>query len=73
MVAGLLGEMLNIPSVNVITAIDIVDGTAHLERDIDGGREKLTATLPCVVSAQKELPNHVFPTCAVLWPLEASL
>ncbi|MCE2741446.1 MAG: electron transfer flavoprotein subunit beta/FixA family protein [Sphingobacteriales bacterium] len=61
MVAGLLGEMLNMPSVNVITAIEIENGIAHLERDIDGGREKLTATLPCVVSAQKELTEPRIP------------
>jgi electron transfer flavoprotein beta subunit len=61
MVAGLLGEMLNMPSVNVITAIEIENGVAHLERDIDGGREKLTATLPCVVSAQKELTEPRIP------------
>lgn len=61
MVAGLLGEMLAIPSVNVITSIEIENGNAVLERDIDGGREKLTAKLPCVVSAQKELTEPRIP------------
>jgi electron transfer flavoprotein beta subunit len=61
MVAGLLGEMLNIPSVNVITAIDIENGVAKLERDIDGGREKLDCSLPFVASAQKELTEPRIP------------
>ncbi len=61
MVAGLLGEMLGMPSVNVITAIDIENGIAKLERDIDGGREKLECSLPFVASAQKELTEPRIP------------
>lgn len=61
MVAGLLGEMLGIPSVNVITSIEIENGIAKMERDIDGGREKLEAPLPVVVSAQKELTEPRIP------------
>jgi electron transfer flavoprotein beta subunit len=61
MVAGLLGEMLGMPSVNVITAIDIENGVAKLERDIDGGREKLECSLPFVASAQKELTEPRIP------------
>jgi electron transfer flavoprotein beta subunit len=61
MVAGLLGEMLGMPSVNVITAIDIENGIAKLERDIDGGREKLECPLPFVASAQKELTEPRIP------------
>lgn len=61
MVAGLLGEMLNIPSINVITAIEVENGIAKLERDIDGGREKLECALPFVASAQKELTEPRIP------------
>lgn len=60
-VCGLLAEMLGLPSVNVITSIDIDGTTANVERDIDGGREKLTASLPLVVSAQKELTEPRIP------------
>jgi electron transfer flavoprotein beta subunit len=61
LVAGLLGEMLGIPSVNVITSIEIENGVATMERDIDGGREKLTCKLPLVASAQKELTEPRIP------------
>lgn len=61
MVAGLLGEMLGIPSINVITAIEVEGNVAKLERDIDGGREKLEVNLPLVVSAQKELTEPRIP------------
>lgn len=60
-VCGLLGEMLNIPSVNVVTKIDVENGVATLERDIDGGKEKLTCKLPLVASAQKELTEPRIP------------
>ncbi len=60
-VCGLLGEMLGLPSVNVITSIEIENGTATMERDIDGGKEKLTCKLPLVVSAQKELTEPRIP------------
>jgi electron transfer flavoprotein beta subunit len=60
-VAGLLGEMLNIPSVNVVTSIDVENGIATMERDIDGGREKLSCKLPLVASAQKELTEPRIP------------
>lgn len=61
MVAGLLGEMLSIPSINVITSIEVENNTAKLERDIDGGREKLEVAFPFVASAQKELTEPRIP------------
>jgi electron transfer flavoprotein beta subunit len=60
-VCGLLAEMLNLPSVNVITSIEIDGKTAMMERDIDGGKEKISASLPLVVSAQKELTEPRIP------------
>jgi electron transfer flavoprotein beta subunit len=60
-VCGLLAEMLGLPSVNVITSIEIDGNVANVERDIDGGREKLTASLPLVVSSQKELTEPRIP------------
>ncbi len=61
LVAGLLGEMLNMPSVNVVTAIDVEGNLVKMERDIDGGREKLECNLPLVASAQKELTEPRIP------------
>ncbi|MFN4082693.1 MAG: electron transfer flavoprotein subunit beta/FixA family protein [Bacteroidia bacterium] len=61
LVCGLIGELLNIPSVNVITSIEIENGVATLERDIDGGRETVKCSLPLVASAQKELTEPRLP------------
>lgn len=61
LVCGLIAEMLNIPSVNVVSKIDTDGSTIKAIRDIDGGREELECSLPCVVSAQKDLSEARIP------------
>lgn len=60
-VCALLGEILGIPSVNVITRLDISGKIAEVEHDIDGGREVLSIPLPFVGSAQKDLCEPRIP------------
>ena len=60
-VAGLLAQLLDIPSVNVCTKMDVIDGKAHFERDIDGGRETIITELPVIASAQKDLCEPRIP------------
>ena len=60
-VCGLLGALLNIPSVNVVTEINYADGTFSFTRDIDGGREMLSCNGPVVASAQKDLCEPRIP------------
>ena len=61
LVCGLLAEMLGLPSVNVITKIEVDNGIATMERDIDGGKEKINCKLPLVISAQKDLTEPRIP------------
>lgn len=61
MVGGLIAEMLNLPFVNVAMEVDSDGKTIKATRDIDGGREELSALLPCVVSAQKDLCEPRIP------------
>lgn len=60
-VCGLLGALLKWPSINVCTKMEVIDGKAHFERDIDGGRETVTSILPVVASAQKDLCEPRIP------------
>ncbi len=60
-VCGLLGELLSWPAVNVCTRIDLENGKAIFERDIDGGRQTVTSSLPAVASAQKDLCEPRIP------------
>ncbi|MFN5249643.1 MAG: electron transfer flavoprotein subunit beta/FixA family protein [Bacteroidota bacterium] len=60
-VCSLLGEMLNMPSINVVTKLDIDGNAAMIEHDIDGGREVLKVSMPFVASAQKDLCEPRIP------------
>ena len=61
LVCGLLGALLDWPSVNVCTKMDVQDGVAMFERDIDGGRQSINTSLPVVASAQKDLCEPRIP------------
>ncbi len=61
LVAGLIGELMSIPSINVVTKIELNNQIAKLERDIDGGREVMECSLPLVLSAQKEFAEPRIP------------
>ncbi len=60
-VAGMLAEMLDLPSVCVVTKIDISGTEVTLEREIDGGKEVVSCSLPFVASAQKGLSEPRIP------------
>ncbi len=61
LVCGLIGSLLDIPAVNVVTEINFDTGKYHFVRDIDGGRESLSCSGPCVASAQKDLCEPRIP------------
>lgn len=60
-VAGILSEMMGMSLVNVVTSITVEGSTVTAVRDIDGGRETVSASMPCVLSAQKELCEPRIP------------
>jgi len=62
LVAGMLGEILSIPSFSVIKKLDIDGNTAAVEREIEGGKELIVAPLPLIVGcsegvAEARIPN----------------
>ena len=54
-VPGLLAELLDLPQVTVAVKIEVGDGKAAVEREIEGARETWETPLPAVISAQKGL------------------
>jgi electron transfer flavoprotein beta subunit len=54
-VPGMIAELLDLPQVTVAVKIEVEDGKATVEREIEGGRETWQTPLPAVVSAQKGL------------------
>lgn len=47
-VAGMLGELLELPSVSIAKSLSVESGQARVEREIEGGKEIITASLPLV-------------------------
>lgn len=61
-VAGMLGELLDIPSVSIIKKLSVDGQQAMVEREIEGGKEILTIPLPFVAGtaegvAEPKIPN----------------
>lgn len=54
-IPGLLAELLDVPQVTTVVKLELGDGKATAEREVEGGREVWETTLPAVISAQKGL------------------
>ncbi|HET9316525.1 MAG TPA: electron transfer flavoprotein subunit beta/FixA family protein, partial [Vicinamibacteria bacterium] len=54
-VPGLLAELLDLPQVTMAVKVEVGDGQARVEREIEGAREVWETSLPAVISAQKGL------------------
>jgi electron transfer flavoprotein beta subunit len=54
-VPGLLAELLDLPQVTMAVKIELGEGSARVEREIEGAREVWETSLPAVISAQKGL------------------
>jgi len=61
-VAGMLGELLDLPSVSIIKKLELEGDKAIVEREIEGGKEILTIPFPFVAGtaegvAEPKIPN----------------
>ncbi|PYQ54616.1 MAG: electron transfer flavoprotein subunit beta [Acidobacteria bacterium] len=54
-VPGLLAEMLDLPQVTMAVKIELGEGKATVEREVEGAHEVWETSLPAVLSAQKGL------------------
>jgi electron transfer flavoprotein beta subunit len=54
-IPGLLAELLDLPQVTMAVKLELQEGKATVEREIEGAHESWETTLPAVVSAQKGL------------------
>ncbi len=60
-VATMVGELLDLPVLPTAKSLEIADGTATITREIEGGKETVTAPLPCVITAEKGLNEPRYP------------
>jgi electron transfer flavoprotein beta subunit len=54
-VPGMLAEILDLPQVTMAVKIEVTDGKATVQREVEGATETWETTLPAVLSAQKGL------------------
>lgn len=55
LVGVMLAEILDIPCVNVVTKVELGEGTLRAHREVEGAEEVFEVPLPAVITAQKGL------------------
>ena len=58
----MVAELLGLPSVSVAVKIEVADKSVLVEREIEGGHEKVAMTMPAVFTAQKGLNEPRYPS-----------
>ncbi len=56
-----LAELLSLPGISMVSSLSIDGSALKAERDIEGGKEQLEASLPCVISVQKGINDPRYP------------
>lgn len=57
-----LGELLGLPAVNAVSAIELTDGVAHVERTVGNVVERLDVPLPAVLSVTADMNPPRIPS-----------
>ena len=60
-VHGLVAEILGIPSVSPVMQMKIEGSVASMTREIEGGKEQITASLPLVAGCQEPIAEWKIP------------
>lgn len=61
-VPAMVAEILGLPQANVVTKLEIEGNSGSAHREIEGAVEKITFSLPAVISAQKGLNEPRYET-----------
>jgi electron transfer flavoprotein beta subunit len=57
-----LAELLDMPHVSSVMAVDVADGSVTLQRDTEGGYQKAIAPLPVVVVVGSSTEEPIYPS-----------
>jgi electron transfer flavoprotein beta subunit len=60
-IGPMLAELLELPCISFVTKLEISGTSVRAERDIEGGKEVVEASLPCIITAQKGLNDPRYP------------
>ncbi len=61
-VPSIIAELLNLPQVNCVLKLEVEGDKLKAEREIEGAREIVESSIPCVLSAQKGLNEPRYPS-----------
>ena len=61
-VGPMVAELLDLPHVAGVTKLELGDGGLKAHREIEGGAEVVSSSLPCVITAQKGLNEPRYPS-----------
>jgi electron transfer flavoprotein beta subunit len=61
-VGVMLAELVDIPSVSVVTKIEREGGKLRCEREVEGGMEVIETSLPCLLTCNKGLNEPRYPS-----------
>jgi electron transfer flavoprotein beta subunit len=61
MVHGMVGELLDLPSLSPVMTLELDGNTAKMTREIEGGKEYLEADLPLVLGCQEPIAEWKIP------------
>jgi electron transfer flavoprotein beta subunit len=59
---AMVAELLELPCATAITALQVQDGRASVEREVEGGTESANCALPAVLTCDKGLNNPRLPS-----------
>lgn len=62
LVHGLVGEYLGIPSLSPVMKLEIDGATATMDKEIEGGKETIKASLPLVLGCQEPIAEWKIPS-----------
>ena len=54
-VGGMLSELLDLPFINACNGLELSGSKCEITREIDGGKESMSLTLPFIIAGQKGL------------------
>jgi electron transfer flavoprotein beta subunit len=60
--APMLSELLDMPAATVVVGLSIEGTAVRAEKEVEGGREVIELSLPCIIAAQKGLNEPRYPS-----------
>lgn len=61
-IAPMLSELLDLPCATVVTGLTIDGAKVTAEKEVEGGKETIELTMPCLIAAQKGLNEPRYPS-----------